>query len=225
MGIRNPAPSGGGSTTLAGLTDVNLSGLANADRLIYDLTSGQWMNLPNLLSTLLDVNLSGLANGDRLIYDLASGQWVNLPNLLSTLLDVNLSGLANLDKLIYDSATSRWINRAQPKKYVATVYFSSGSAPSPTVHENTLGGTPVWSNIGFGTYRLTLSGAFSDLSKVFCQFSFKDCDASAPQPSFVMHETTADPNFLQFVSFADDGGWSSGEMGSESVYFEIRVYP
>ena len=223
MGIRNPAPSG--STTLAGLTDVNLSGLANADRLIYDLASGQWMNLPNLLSTLLDLNLSGLANGDRLIYDLASGRWINLPNLLSTLLDLNLSGLANLDKLVYNSATSRWINQAQPKKYVATVYFSLGSAPSPTVHENTLGGTPVWSNVGFGGYRLTLTGAFPNLSKVFCQFSFKDCDPSAPQPSFITHITNIDPNILSFISFADDAGWSATEMTGVSVYFEIRVYP
>jgi len=45
--------------------------------------------------------------------------------------------------------------------YVAKITQSGTSAPSATVLQNTLGGTPVWSRTGTGTYVATLANAFT----------------------------------------------------------------
>jgi hypothetical protein len=46
------------------------------------------------------------------------------------------------------------------KVYKALLTQSSTNAPVATVLENTLGGTLVWSYVGVGSYRVTLTGAF-----------------------------------------------------------------
>jgi hypothetical protein len=47
------------------------------------------------------------------------------------------------------------------KVYTALLSQSGNNAPIATVLQNTLGGTVVWSRIGFGGYNGTLSGAFT----------------------------------------------------------------
>ena len=47
------------------------------------------------------------------------------------------------------------------KVYTALLSQSGTSAPVATVLENTLGGAVVWSRIGVGAYRATLSGVFT----------------------------------------------------------------
>jgi len=46
------------------------------------------------------------------------------------------------------------------KAYRALLTQTGTDAPVATVLENTLGGTPVWERSTFGTYTLTLTGAF-----------------------------------------------------------------
>ena len=51
QGIDNLKGSGGGgSSTLSGLTDVNLSGVADGDNLEYDSNSNKWVNVPCLFA-------------------------------------------------------------------------------------------------------------------------------------------------------------------------------
>lgn len=66
---------------LSDLIDVNVSGAANGDLLVYDSTSGDWDSTPASasislsLAGLVDVNVSGASSGDILVYDSASGNW------------------------------------------------------------------------------------------------------------------------------------------------------
>jgi hypothetical protein len=48
------------------------------------------------------------------------------------------------------------------KSYVATMTQAGTNPPVSVVLENTLGGTPVWSYFGKGSYTLTLAGVFTE---------------------------------------------------------------
>lgn len=48
-----------------------------------------------------------------------------------------------------------------PKCYIALLTQTGTNAPTATVLQNTLGGTPVWSYEGGGSYGVTLSGAWT----------------------------------------------------------------
>jgi hypothetical protein len=53
---------------------------------------------------------------------------------------------------------------ARPYKVYSALLSQTGtSAPTAVILENTLGGTPVFSYVGEGEYRMTLSGAFPQL--------------------------------------------------------------
>ena len=80
------------------------------------------------------------------------------------------------------------------RRYVATVTQSSTSAPSATIHKNTLKGIPVWARTGQGTYTLTLSAAFLPGT----QFSIVNADQN------VIGITRTDENTLTFTA-GDDG--------------------
>jgi hypothetical protein len=68
------APSGGGSSTLAALTDVNLVGLTNGQIIQYNSTTGDWEN-----EDALALAITGLADGDMLAYSTSASAWVNIP--------------------------------------------------------------------------------------------------------------------------------------------------
>lgn len=74
---------GGGSSTLSGLTDVNLSSPTDGQILKYDANSGKWVNanggtVTTSLSALTDVNLTSLTNGQLIQYDATAQKWVNI---------------------------------------------------------------------------------------------------------------------------------------------------
>jgi len=46
--------------------------------------------------------------------------------------------------------------------YVATLTQAGTASPVATLMENTIGGTPAWSYVGVGTYRLTITGQFTN---------------------------------------------------------------
>lgn len=77
--------SGGGATTLDGLTDVTITTPVDGYVLTYSTASGQWIDavLPSgstpALNDLTDVIITAPADNDFLVYDTGSGQWVNLP--------------------------------------------------------------------------------------------------------------------------------------------------
>ena len=114
------------STELGGLTDVDLTGVADGDAIIYDSATSSW--IPGEAGgkfTVSETAPVGPGNGDTwfdsstgkaYIYysDADSSQWVEIGNpggfgSLSVLSDVDLTGLANGNSLVYDSATSTWV--------------------------------------------------------------------------------------------------------------------
>ena len=84
---------------------------------------------------------------------------------------VTLNGMeyaknTSLEKLLVDATTELETiatNQARPYKvYTALVTQSGTNAPTATVLENTLGGTPTWAFSSAGTFTLTLTGAFTN---------------------------------------------------------------
>ena len=78
------APTGGGgSSTLSGLTDVNLSSPTNGQVLKYDSTNQEWVNAnesgggASSLSNLSDVTITNPIDNQDLSYDFTSSKWVN----------------------------------------------------------------------------------------------------------------------------------------------------
>ena len=88
--VRNDADDGwdditpAGTTELAGLTDVDLTGLSDGDVLIWDTGTSKWVALdPTLLppvavalDDLSDVNAPAPSDGDVLKWDDGAGEWV-----------------------------------------------------------------------------------------------------------------------------------------------------
>jgi len=114
------------STELSSLDDVDVTGLADGNALIYDSGTLTW--IPGDAGGNFEVSETAPAtpgNGDTW-FDSATGkayiyytdgdssQWVEIGNpggyaSLSVLSDVDLTGLADGNSLVYDSATSSWL--------------------------------------------------------------------------------------------------------------------
>ena len=99
--------------------------------------------------------------------------------------------------------------------YTALLTQASTDDPVPTVLENTLGGTVVWTRSGVGLYLATLSGAFTS-NKTF----------------FIVHSYAwdgANNNYLEWVSSNQVRlQIGAGDGFLDSTYpcmLEIRVYP
>ena len=80
-----PISGGGGSTTLAGLSDVTLTTPTNGQALIYDSANSKWINsnVPSGSSTLdglTDVTITSATSGQVLSYN--GTAWVNTANAL-----------------------------------------------------------------------------------------------------------------------------------------------
>jgi len=104
---------------------------------------------------------------------------------------------------------------ARPYKiYTALISQSATSDPTATVLENTLGGTIVWTRIGVGEYRGTLSGAFVN-SKTAC-FSEKGNSVGT------LNVWQNSVNDIAVSAFGLTGLSADG-LSQTSV--EIRVYP
>ena len=77
---------GGGSSTLAGLDDVNISSPTDGQALVYDDTTGKWVNGAggggsSTFAGLNDVNVQGVSNGDIARYNLTTGKWTDSSDL------------------------------------------------------------------------------------------------------------------------------------------------
>lgn len=99
-------------------------------------------------------------------------------------------------------------------EYVALLTQSGTAAPSATILANTLGGTPAWTRIGVGSYRITLTGAFPTGRTTILMHG----------PAIYSHDNTGnnsvdvlalDPATLAYI---DDGMYGGTTIS-------IRVYP
>lgn len=77
---------GGGSSTLAGLNDVNISSPTDGQALVYDNATGKWVNRAggggsSTFAGLNDVNVQGVQNGDIARYNSTTGKWTDSSDL------------------------------------------------------------------------------------------------------------------------------------------------
>ena len=114
---------GGGATSLASLTDVNLSTPTDGESLVYDGTTNKWVNGDGgsgatTFAALTDVDVTGATNGQVPAYNSSTQKWENeslsIPDEITDLTDVSITSAQNGQGLIYDSASSKWKNQNIP---------------------------------------------------------------------------------------------------------------
>lgn len=128
-----------------------------------------------------------------------------------------------ITRLLGVTADGKVVEKVQPKVYVAKVVFSGTSAPTATVLENTLDGTPVWTRESQGTYRVTLASAFT-LAKTFV--SHNQVDATSTNNT---RQTVNTHNSADFIAITNgviaSGTDETADITADAMYIEIRVYP
>lgn len=103
------------------------------------------------------------------------------------------------------------------KEYVAKITQSGTSAPTATVLRNTLGGVPVWTRGGTGSYVVTLTGAFT-LNKTLVQLPSQNGTTIASDLHFFASPASA--NAINVVSYFE--GSNSDDVLNTII--SIRVY-
>lgn len=125
----------------------------------------------------------------------------------------NITNLDYTQKIYVDQA----ISDSRPYKvYTALLTQTGTNAPTAVVLENTLGGTIVWARVGTGAYSATLTGAFSNYSKVYATAALNDMAANAP----IQFLSGGDANTMYLYNRINA---STGEDNFYS-FVEIRVY-
>lgn len=110
------------TSSLAGLSDVDINSPSEGQVLKYDATDDVWYNSSEnaeSLSGLSDTSISLPSAGQVLTYDDVSGKWVNgsAPSTvdeLADLSDVTLTTLTDGQALVYDSINDEWVNEDIP---------------------------------------------------------------------------------------------------------------
>ena len=109
--------------------------------------------------------------------------------------------------------------------YVAILNQTGTNAPVATVHENTLGGTLVWSRSGVGDYRATLTGAFSDATAVVISGLTRYSSLLDPLlPVFVADVNDDDSIYLQTYSVSEqDSGGNLLKTAQDAWLFNVPI--
>ena len=109
------------ASTLAGLTDTNISSPSDGQVLTYDGNTGEWINAAggsgaSALSDLTDTTISSPSDGQYLKYDGTSSKWINAAgggggaSTLADLTDTTITTPTASQPLTYDATSSKWIN-------------------------------------------------------------------------------------------------------------------
>lgn len=149
-------PSGGGSSTLAGLTDTSFGTLADSEVLKY--VGGQWVNSTIETTDLSWIDLSGgISNGEGLVYNngvfvpgAVGGSATNLSDisvdtdLAMGTFHVQFTGTGSIDfASLMDIASNSWSLTDTGTNFIISS-ISSGTATSRFSVENT-GDVKLWS--------------------------------------------------------------------------------
>jgi hypothetical protein len=95
---------------LSQLRDVQLTSLADKQRLRFSASVGKWVNVADTLANLTDVNTTGVITGQLLQFNGTVWAPWTLTYTLAGASDVAISGLANGDILQYNAAATKWKN-------------------------------------------------------------------------------------------------------------------
>ena len=118
-------------------------------------------------------------------------------------------------------ATTEGLSAAEPKVYKALLTQTGTDAPVATVLENTLGGVPIWTYGGVGTYDVTLADAFPT-SKTNIETSHIHWVDSAidNEDSFVkiIKNSQDDYTIISYLNASNINGVLN------KFYFKIEVY-
>ena len=133
------------SLRLTNITDVNLSGLADAQILSYDETTETWLPIDNTLLALSDTNLTSLVAGNSLIY--TGTEWINSFPSVNTCSDVLVNSLQNDEILLWDSGDNKWKNSALSLNLLEDVVITSPAQYDVLYFDGT-----NWINQDFTTY-------------------------------------------------------------------------
>jgi len=107
--------------------------------------------------------------------------------------------------------------------YTALLTQSGTDAPVATVLENTLGGTPVWSRTGVGTYNVTLAGEFP-VGKTVCFLTVQNNEGDARILSAIAYAGAPNADKRSFTIQNATTNQNSDGLAANSC-IEIRVYP
>lgn len=112
--------------TLASLTDVNTTGLANNYMLLYDAGTSKWITVPsasggNSLATLSDVNVSTESANQIFYYDGATLKWQNidLPVLAKAI--QSITSLKDVSTTIVPNGYLQWNSLGNSVQFVTTI--------------------------------------------------------------------------------------------------------
>lgn len=108
----------------------------------------------------------------------------------------------------------------EPKVYVALLTQDGTDAPVAIVLKNTLGGVPVWTRGGVGSYKATLANTFT-LNKTFSVFTIGGSVSSVD--SFKIFDNLND-DFVDVQIFTD-GVLTDIETEDSPCKIKIEVYP
>lgn len=130
-----------------------------------------------------------------------------------------------LEQLTNVTAQACANNAPTYKVYTALLNQSGSNDPVATVLENTLGGTPVWTRSGTGTYICTLTGAFT-LNKTFCSAMYGTVWGNG---ALSFNFGVNDDNSIVLSSFNYDAGGLVNAIDfnnnpGNDICVEIRVY-
>lgn len=127
-GLAAAIAGGGGSGTLAGLTDTDITTPTNGQVLAYDSTESKWVNASGgagatTLDGLTDTDISTPADGQVLTYDATAEKWENaaIPaQSIDDLSDTTITTPSDGQVLTYDATAEEWKN-ATPASGVTTL--------------------------------------------------------------------------------------------------------
>jgi hypothetical protein len=157
-------------------------------------------------------NIVGRENYTVIVKDYGVFEW--LPTGTANSVDI-FAGSSGVWSLITSSAPA---GNVAVKTYRALVTQSSGTAPTATVLENSLGGTVVWARSSTGTYTATLTGAFTSAKTFIMQPGETGTIAAIKN---VLAVRTSD----NVVTVTTGAGGTLEDSVLSSFPIEILVYP
>jgi len=120
---------------------------------------------------------------------------------------------------------TKTINDKPYVSYEALLIQTGTTAPIATVLNNELDGTPIWSRIGVGGYRVTLSGTFTtDKTVILTGNKEYTLSGSEVDPYDVVVGVISQDEL--YVDTVNNTTLVDGKLGNNTIPFfiEIRVY-